>query len=53
MHKSDMAEKNEFLQDLDKNDVSLSVCSLAKKMMCIYDSIGSSCNYIEVLWTID
>jgi len=31
MHKSDMAEKNEFLQDLDKNDVSLSVCSLAKK----------------------
>ena len=40
MHKSDAAEKNEFLQDLDKNDVSLRNCWI-RKLMCINDQLSS------------
>jgi len=32
MHKSDVPEKNEFLQDLDKNDVSFSKCLITELM---------------------
>jgi len=43
MHKSDVAEKNEFLQDLDSIDVSLYD---VQKVMYINDINGSSRRWI-------